>query len=676
MAIRHRLTFLSVLAIQNIAIYWGHYFRGVGFPWDFSMAYYAMVAFWTAAIGEGVFPQWVPFQQMGYPFALQFQSGMNYLPLWIFPALSLPYTLHAAIVFQCLHVLAGSVGMLMLARALHQSNGVALVAAIAFQFFGGFYTNAEHVDIVRAFAYTPWLLHVFSFDRTATGELPRRALLIPLVLYLFLTGSYPGSVIAGAVMLALFVGLQLVERYVLGAGLRATLSLGARVAGLTTLGFGMAIVQYAPGLLFRQQFVRAEPLALVARESLGIEHVPGLFLSSARLPGEVSMLSTYVTLPIFLLAWFAPKAAWKRCWVFIAIAAAAAVMTTGDRTFIGPFLKGAFPVLGLSRFPSSDYRAFVAIVLILLATFGFRAIVEKQIDWKGMAVRGALASGCVVWGLARLYHFGEIQTLYAIAVATAMLLVLVALRHRGTGLTLVAVTAVCVAISIDAIRVLPDLPGWHQTDIETYYAQQRWPAYTRNRGRRLVSTSIFRDTPAVRPPRIVPTGLVRWSGYLDGRYYATDLTPNVLRTTGIIASNAVYRDYMLREWLPVLVDMTLTDGDISRRLAAAGPDADGTITQTRYGVNEIIYDISLTKPRLLVENEMFFPGWRARLSEPAGSTIEAIAVNGVFRGWILPAGRYTMTARFQFPHIGALWVVCVMSFLIWFALWFRTWRRA
>src|SRR6185295_9806228 len=124
----------------------------------------------------------------------------------------------------------------------------------------------------------------------------------------------------------------------------------------------------------------------------------------------------------------------------------------------------------------------------------------------------------------------------------------------------------------------------------------------------------------------------------------------------------VYQDYMLREWLPVLVDMTLTDADISRRLTAAGPDVDGTITQTRYGVNEIIYDISLTKPRLLVENEMFFPGWRARLSEPAGSTIEAIAVNGVFRGWVLPAGRYTMTARFQFPQIGALWVVCVMSF--------------
>ena len=81
-----------------------------------------MVAFWTAVVRDGVFPQWIPFQQMGYPFALQMQSGMNYLPLWIFPALNLPYTLRAAIVFQCLHVLVGAIGMFLLARHVQQSR--------------------------------------------------------------------------------------------------------------------------------------------------------------------------------------------------------------------------------------------------------------------------------------------------------------------------------------------------------------------------------------------------------------------------------------------------------------------------------------------------------------------------------------------------------------------------
>ncbi len=35
------------------------------------------------------------------------------------------------------------------------------LGAFVFQFFGGFYSNAEHVDIIRAFALTPWLLYSF-----------------------------------------------------------------------------------------------------------------------------------------------------------------------------------------------------------------------------------------------------------------------------------------------------------------------------------------------------------------------------------------------------------------------------------------------------------------------------------------------------------------------------------
>ena len=267
--LNHRWPFLLVLAIQNLAIYWGHYFRGVGFPWDFSMSSYAMVGFWTAAVHQGVFPQWIPFQQMGYPFALQLQSGMNYLPLWLFPTLNIPYTLHAAIVLQCVHVLAGSVGMFMLAQQLQTSKHYAVVAAIAFQFFGGFYSNAEHVDIIRAFAFAPWLLYVFSLDHKDIATLPRRATFIPLVLYLFLTGAYSGNVLAGGLIIALFVALQFLDAAGRGAAPSALVALSARIAGLTFLGCGMAILQLGPVWLFRDQFVRTEVLVTVPRESLG-----------------------------------------------------------------------------------------------------------------------------------------------------------------------------------------------------------------------------------------------------------------------------------------------------------------------------------------------------------------------------------------------------------------------
>ena len=298
--------FLAVLAAQNVVVYRAHYFGSAGIPWDFSMAYYAMVAFWTAVVRDGVFPQWIPFQQMGYPFGLQVQSGMNYLPLWIFPALNLQYTLRAAIIFQCLHVLVGAIGMFLLARQVQQSRGLALVAGLAFQCFGGFYSNAEHVDIVRAFAYAPWLLYVYSLDRTTTAKLPRRTMLIPLVLYLFLTGSYPGNVISAGVIIPLLVGLQLLDALIGGARPRHVISIATRIVGLSVLGCSMASVHLGPLVLFREQFVRGEPLLTAPRIGLWFEHLPGLFLSNASLPGEISMTSTTCRCP--RPACFAPKA--------------------------------------------------------------------------------------------------------------------------------------------------------------------------------------------------------------------------------------------------------------------------------------------------------------------------------------------------------------------------------
>ena len=80
---------------------------------------------------------------------------------------------------------------------------------------------------------------------------------------------------------------------------------------------------------------------------------------------------------------------------------------------------------------------------------------------------------------------------------------------------------------------------------------------------------------------------------------------------------------MLREWLPVLLtaneaDAAAADKGISTRLAGAVTDEGGTVRQTSYRVNDIIYEVALTQPRTLVENEMYFPGWRARLSTPGG----------------------------------------------------------
>jgi hypothetical protein len=674
---------MLVLAVQHLAVFWGHYFKGVGIPWDFAMSYYAMVSFWTNAVSQGIFPQWIPFQQMGYPFALQLQSGMNYLPLWMFPLLKIPYTLHAAIVFQCLHVLLGSIGMFMLARQVHGSSRYALIAAVSFQFFGGFYSNAEHVDIVRAFAYAPWILYVFTLDVSDRPHVPYRALLIPLVLYLLVTGGYPGNVLASGFIIALYVCLQLIDGHLGAIAPRRLIALAAAVAGLTVLGCGMAILQIGPVWLYRDQFTRAEQLGSLARESLGVEHLPGLFLSNRRLPGEISMTSTYVTLPMLFFATFTPARALKRYWVYLCLGGFALLMTAGSRLPVSEVVTTLIPVLRLSRFPSSDYRVFVAIPLILLSLAGLRAIVDKELSGQAIALRSAFCVAWLLWGLAHVYSFGR-EIGVTTAVAAASLLVVFLLWRRPARLTVVGLAGVVLLISLDALRVLPDMPGWYQTDIDAYYSRMRWPPY--RAGGRLVASRIFRNIPTSRPSRTVPAGLVRWNGYLDGRYVTTDLTPNVLPAARAVRSNTLYQRYMLMEWSPLLLDarqaergtphLAVPESEIADSLGNAKPIGAGTVKQTRYGVNDIVYQVSLSQPRLLVENEMYFPGWQARLSTPDARTIQSIAVNGVFRSWLLPQGDYTMEAHFVFPYLLGLRLVALASLLLWLSVVLVRWTGA
>jgi hypothetical protein len=228
-------------------------------------------------------------------------------------------------------------------------------------------------------------------------------------------------------------------------------------------------------------------------------------------------------------------------------------------------------------------------------------------------------------------------------------------------LTLIALASVVLLISLDALRVLPDVPGWRQPNMDAYYSRMGWPPYRATGRSRLAASGIFRNIPTSRPPRTTPIGLVRWRGYVDGRYVTTDLTPNVLRATRLVDSNRLYQRYMLMEWSPLLLDarqaqrgtphVVLPESEISDGLATTTAIDAGSVKQTRYGVNDIVYQVSLSQPRLLVENEMYFPGWQARLSKPDARTIQAAAVNGVFRSWLLPQGDYTMEAHFVFPYL-------------------------
>src|SRR5262245_44477473 len=456
-----RILPIAVLAAENLVVFGRHYFGGYGFLWDFNGAYYAATAYWTEAVARGPLPMWMPFQWMGYPFLLNLQTGIYYPPLWIFPLLRIPYTLPAAVVVQCLHVFAGALGMYVLARGLLRSRREALLAAFCFQLFGGFYSNAQHVDIIRAFALTPWLLWACLPPRASEGpRLPVRTRLVPLFVFTMAVGGYPGNLLGALLLVAVFAACVLIQRRFARAACIWAAALGASAL----LGLAMAAIHLGLPWMYRTEMLRYYNAQRVFRASLGVVHLPGLVLENRGMPIDASMTSTFVGVAVLAGLCFLGRRSWRRFWPFAAVALVALAMAAGDTLPLSPFLRRLIPPLGYSRFPSSDYRGFLAVLLILLAAAGWRDLRHRRMAPPGFLLRFLPVALFVAWSLARIYPGRPYWPDRALA-EVAVLATLAAFAIWRIGRPAVGVAAMLAAISLDAAGVLPRLPGWVQPDL-------------------------------------------------------------------------------------------------------------------------------------------------------------------------------------------------------------------
>jgi hypothetical protein len=666
-----------LLGLQNVGIFWRHYFQDCGFPWDFAQAYYAMTAYVTSALAVGRVPHWMPFQCMGYPLALNLQTGLHYPPLWFFPLFQVPYTLRAAVVLQCLHVLLGALGMYVLARHLCRDRWVALVGALAFQLFGGFYSNAQHVDIVRAFALTPWLLYAASRPE----ERSRRLLLLPLVVYLLATGGYPGNLIGALVVLPVFLLAQSLRAQHESVTTRAIWSGLASAVTMVALGLGMATVHLAPAWLFRDAMQRHGAVDSLRRATVQFADIPALLVGRPGPVDDIIPRALYITLPLCVALFFLSSAAVRRRWVELVMLGFAALMAAGPASVVWYLLGRVGPPIRFSRFPASDYRAFLAVLLIIMALEGFQSAGQRPAGWRLYLLRAGIA--LAVLGQA-LYTCLPLVSGRWVGVGLATSAASIALmawtrRHRAGFLSL-PLCVLVVLMAVDAGRVLPAMGTWRAPAISSLYPSLGWVSHVDGK---LAPFSIFsRELPSRPARKEVPNiHAFSWEGYLDGQFMLADKTPCLLGSCEALLGEPRLRAFMKREWLAVEVEDSgaavqphPADADLARAVEA--PRTPGGIRQEHYGIDEIRYRVTLARPTLVVENEVYFPGWAALLKLPGGDqVVRAISTDKSLRAWKLPSGDYEMVAKYRFPHLALLRAASVASAVLWLALIGVVWRR-
>lgn len=688
---------IVLLMLQNVVVYQNHYFHDVGFPWDFPQGYYAFTAFWTTLASQGFFPAWVPFHSMGMPFDLILQTGSHYPPLWIFPLLRIEYSLHAAVVFQCLHVLFGALGMFAFLQVSIPNSRYrlfyAFFGAFVFQFFGGFYSNAQHVDIIRAYAMVPWLFYFFWLSESGKPKVSPRHFFIPGIILFFMTGAYPGNIISGLVVVGLFCLLQMIFFWQQGSSFKDIFRLAGFIFLMAGLGLAASFFHLAPAWLFKDYLVRsAEAGNFGGMAKLGIQHLPALFLVNDVISGDtsMSMTSTYITLPALILLSFLPMREIKQQWVNAGILAFTVLMVAGSDSFFWFVLAKLFSPMRLSRFPSSDYRIFIAIMLIYFACLGLKTILEGDVTRKSLVARCMLIFFWFFQGIYVSYPVLRSAPVYQATVICLLTLACLAFfviyKEKYFWTIAFLIMASLLLTTVDAIRVLPQMgltlirySTWQEPAISTIYDLVGVPLKDNNH---LLAYEILAMMPERRPERIIVpeprNSFTYYQGFVTGKYILnTFKAPNLLQIAVTVLDTPFYEKYMLDKWMPVFIEQPksfVSDTNFSvpfdafRTATREASDANlSTVRQTHYGINEIEYNLSLSKSLIMIENEIYFPGWTATLISDQGITqeIQAFSVNGVFRAWQLPAGNYKMTARFEMPNQKLYSGISIVALLLW-----------
>jgi len=369
-------------------------------------------------------------------------------------------------------------------------------------------------------------------------------------------------------------------------------------------------------------------------------------------------------------------------------------MVPGAKSPFYEFITNIFPLLKLSRFPSSDYRIFIAIPIIIFGILSLKSIIENKSSWKFILIRTILVCIWFVIGISMVYsNIIDSQFMIAIFIMFFTILSIIyystIIRHKENisnflrkKKTLIPITVFVILISINGFTVITDIPTWNVPSTSKVYGELYVDLIEDGR---LVTYKIFENLPSERPERedTAHKSLFSWKGYLTGKYMMKDsVSGAVSHPRKTVEENEIYKQFMLMEWSPILLDPNLVKIDnkkisLSDELFSNIKSSDKDfIKQTHYGIDDISYTISLNEPKLLVENEMYFPGWKATLIYPNKEIeIDAVETNGVFRSWLLPSGNYEMKAFFQFPNMILFKLISIVASLIWISTVIIFWKK-
>ncbi len=332
---------------------------------------------WRFFIGECLrnhqLPLWNPYQHLGYPIHADPQSGAWYLPVWII-GYFFRYTMASMVAEYLLHIILAGFGMRYLAKRLGMQESTALMLGMAYACSGFFVGHSQHLQFMIAATWTPFVLG--TLIRITETQNRKDALLLPVFLWLLLSGGYPGIII----ILTYLISVILVWKFILLIKTKQY-SILKKTLGLLVFSLVLTLLLSAPMLVSVYQslphITRGAGTSLA--QALVCPFSPQCSISFlfplasvadiTFFDTDYSMTNAYfgiLPFALFLLSFRRNRPGYS--WIFAGFALFCLLASMGSYLPLREFMYHYFPLMDFFRMPGI-FRLFVILGFLVAAGF-------------------------------------------------------------------------------------------------------------------------------------------------------------------------------------------------------------------------------------------------------------------------------------------------------------------
>ena len=362
---KYELVGFLFIALLPLYVFWGYLSGKTSPPWDFFGDYYTQAYSWWD-LGSFFSPTpYLPYLVSGFPSHLGLQVSSFYLPVGLIAEFS-EYTILNAARLQAITISIGLVGVFFLSKKFDLNLISRIQVSVGYFFSAGFFSNASHIDIVRAWSFFPWLLLImFPINKIKYFTIP----IISLIWFQFFVGAYPGNLASFAYLLSMFTIILIwIFKY-------KFLDL-LKWYSLTIIpGVLLSSIKWIPFLLTGNGPVIGNQVKV----NLGIFST--LFFpyggtgqsGDVFLPNDLTQRTFFIIPLVLMLSFLAYK---NKKVIFTGLAFVITSVILGVDFDLLTKWQENLPLLEISRFRTIDFKPGISLGLALLAGAGFQNLIK------------------------------------------------------------------------------------------------------------------------------------------------------------------------------------------------------------------------------------------------------------------------------------------------------------